>query len=209
MPRNYVNQDKIDLDFNHLNNVEQNRSKYLEISDSEALDIARQAKLSFPPAYRLVRVETGDESFQLALLSDHTSEVVYYIKCIVFPDIHLNAKPVTQVLLWRTSVVSHRRVTSGVAEDIFRNYLLEHYNIIASDSCQTREGRDFWVRQLGYAIEYGEHVYRFDRLNCDLVEITDHAVIRDNRCDLWGDAEEYEDILALISKDPLPRNCTS
>lgn len=205
MPRNYVNQDKIDLDFNQLNNVESNKSKYDEISSSEISDVARKAKLSFPPMYRLVRVDDAEDSFQLALLSDSTSEVVYYIKCVVVPDLHLNAKPVTQVLLWRTSVVSHRRITTGVAEDIFRNYLLETYNIIASDSCQTREGRDFWVRQLGYAIEYGEYVYRFDRMSCDLVEISDHAKIRDNSCDLWGDSEVYENVLAVISKDPLPK----
>jgi len=81
--------------------------------------------------------------------------------------------------------------------------LLASYHIIASDSCQTREGRDFWVRQLGYAIEFGEYVYRFDRITCHLKEILDHATVRDNSCDLWGDAEEYENILAIISQDAL------
>lgn len=206
MPRNYLAQEKIDLDVNQLNNAEHNKSKYEEISSSEVSDVARLAKISFPPTYRLVRVESNEGSFQLALLSDSTSEVVYYIDCVVIPDLHLNAKTVTQVLPWLTSVLSHRKVTSGVAEDIFRNYLLESYNIIASDGCQTREGRDFWVRQLGYAIEYGEYVYRFNRLTCELVEITDHAKVRDNSCDLWGSSEDYENILAVISKDELPKN---
>lgn len=205
MPRNYVNQEKIDLDFGWLNNTEQNKAKYGEISSQEVSDVARKAKISFPPTYRLVRIDEGEHAFQLALLSDSTEEIVYYIQCIVIPDVHLNTKPVTQVLLWRTSVVSHRRVTSGVAEDIFRNYLLETYNIIASDNCQTREGRDFWVRQLGYALEFGECVYRFNRITCELKEINDHSTIRDNSCDLWGDGEDYENILAVISKDPLPK----
>lgn len=205
MPRNYVNRQKIDMEFYCLNNKEQNKAKYQELSNSMFSDISRQAKMSFPPTYRLIRVEISDDAFQLALLSDSTAEVVYYIKCIIISDIFLNAKPITQVLLWRTSVVSHRKVTSGVAEEVFRNYLLEHYNIVASDNSHTLEGRDFWVRQLGYALEYDEYVYRFNVITCELAEITDHAVIRDNSCDLWGDSEDYENILALISKDSLPK----
>lgn len=204
MPRNYVNQNKIDLDFNELNNTEHNKAKYQSLSNSDCVDIARQAKISFPNGYRLVRVNTDSERFKIALLSDNTSEVVYYIDCLVRQDVHLNAKPVTQVFLWRTTVVSHRKVTSGVADELFRNYLLDQYNIIASDGYHTLEGRDFWVRQLGYALEYGEYVYRFNYMTCDLTAITDHAVIRDNSCDLWGDSEDYECILAVISKDPLP-----
>lgn len=204
MPRNYIDQNKIDLDFNFLNKTTENKSKYRELASAESSDIACQAKIILPPTYHFVRVDTDEHNFQLALLSDTTEEVVYYIKCIIFDDIHLNAKPVTQVLLWRTSVLSHRKITLGIAEDIFQNYLLDKYNIIASDSCQTREGRDFWVRQLGYAMALGEHVYRFNRLTCELKEILDHEVIRDNSADLWGNAPEYENILALISKDPLP-----
>jgi hypothetical protein len=203
MPRNYNNQKKIDLDFSWLNNTAQNTSKYIEISSSNISNIARQAKFSFPLSYRLVRLNSDEDHFELALLSDSTKELVYYIQCVVIPDVYLNAKPVTQVLLWRTTVVSHQNVTTGFARDVFRHYLLESYNIIASDGCQTREGRDFWVRQLGYAIEFGEYVYKFNRVTCDLKKITDHATIRDNSCDLWGDSEEYENILAIISKELL------
>ena len=140
MPRNCVNQNKIDLDFNELNNTEHNKAKYQSLSNSDCVDIARLAKMSFPNGYRLVRVDTDSEHFNIALLSDHTSEVVYYIDCLVRQDVHLNAKPVTQVF---TTVVSHRKVTSGVADEVFRNYLLNQYNIIASDGYHTLEGRDF------------------------------------------------------------------
>lgn len=204
MPRTYLNQSKIDLDFNELNNVEKNKLKYLSISSSECFDIAAQVKIILPAGYRLVRTEKNHQEFQIVLLSDITSEVVYYIDCLIMNDIHLNAKPVTQVLLWRTSVVSHRKITSGITDEIFRNYLLNNYTIVASDGYHTLEGRDFWVRQLGYALEYGEHVYRYNQLKCELIKITDHAVIRDNSCDLWGDDDEYANILAVISKDELP-----
>lgn len=203
MPRNYTDQSKIDTDFNWLNNDVENQANYSTICNRELSEISAQAKLSLPPGYRLVLSQSDTTHFQIALLCDTSKEIVYFIKCAVWEDISFNAKPVTQILLWRTSVVSHRKVTSGIAESIFRDYLLKKYNIVASDSCQTREGRDFWVRQLGYALEFGEYVYRFDRLSCELVQLNDHGKIRDNSCDLWGDGAAYENILAVISIDQL------
>lgn len=203
MPRNSTDQAKIDADFGWLSNDIENRAKYTEICRAELVEIAGRAKVSLPPGYRLVRHTLNTTKFQIALLCDTSDEIVYFINCAVWQDITLNAKPVTQILLWRTNVVTHRRVTSGITEDIFRHYLLEQYHIIASDSCQTKEGRDFWVRQMGYALAFGEYVYRFDRINCELLQITDHAKIRDNSCDLWGDDLAYENILAVIAQDKI------
>ncbi|WP_413113403.1 hypothetical protein [Thaumasiovibrio sp. DFM-14] len=205
MPRNYNDQTKITVDFGWLDNIQENTAKFSELKTAgfDASSIASKAKIILAPGYQMVRSDIDDMAFELALLCESTKEVVYYIKCQVWGDVYLNAKPITQVLLWRTSNVVHRRITSGLAEDIFRGYLLDEYNIVASDSCQTREGRDFWVRQLGYALQFGEFVYRFDRLNCELLQITDHATVRDNSCDLWGDEQEYENILAMISKDEI------
>lgn len=203
MPRNYNDQNKISVDFGWLDNTAENKAKYSALLELDLSDVSATAKVALPPTYRLVRADIDTESFEIALLSDSTNEIVYYIRCKLWEDVYLNNKPITQVMLWRTSNVSHRRITSGITEDVFRNYLLDEYNIIASDSCQTREGRDFWVRQLGYALQFGEYVYRYDRLACELLQISDHAVIRDNSCDLWGDEVEYENILALISKDQI------
>lgn len=203
MPRNYTDQNKIDIELGWLNVESENKAKYLLLTDSKLSDVAAKAKVALPPGYRLVRSEGKAEKFTIALLCDTTSEIVYYINCTVWEEITLNSKPVTQTILWRTNDVVHRRVTSGVTEDIFRNYLLETYNIVASDNAQTQEGRDFWIRQLGYALQYDEFVYRYDLINSNLCRILDHATIRDNSCDLWGDEEEYQGILALISKEEL------
>jgi len=203
MPRNYYDQAKISEDFGWLDNAGQNSQAYQELADQELVDVASDAKLPLTPGYRLLRSDINSDTFALVMLCDTTQEIVYFIRCQIWDDVVLNDRPVTQVLLWRTNVVSHRRVTSGIAEDIFRNYLLESYNIIASDSCQTREGRDFWVRQIGYALAFNEFVYRYHRVSCKLTPITDHAVVRDNSCDLWGDSQDYENVLAVISKDPI------
>lgn len=204
MPRNYVNQQKIDQDFGWLDNQQQNTKFYADFISRDSLeDVAQAAKITLTPGYRLVRATDDDQRFSIALLCDTTRETVYLVKCNIWEDVVLKGRPLTQVLVWRTGLVKHRRVTSGFAEDIFRNYLLDRYSIIASDSCQTREGRDFWVRQMGYALEYGEYVYRYDLLASQLQSITDPMVIVSNSCDLWGDDVRYEHILAVITKIPL------
>ncbi|OPX54319.1 hypothetical protein SAMN02745127_02978 [Oceanospirillum multiglobuliferum] len=204
MPRNYVNQSKIDHDFGWLNDQATNAESYADFTSRASLEnVARAAKMSLVPGYRLIRVVDDADHFSIVLLCDTTKEIVYFVKCHIWEDVVLNNKPLTQVMLWRTAVIKHRRVTSGFAEDLFRLYLLERYSIIASDSCQTREGRDFWVRQLGYALEFGEYIYRYDRIAGQLQAITDHAMVINNACDLWGDDARYENILAIISKDPL------
>lgn len=203
MPRNYVNQSAIDSEFGWLDSQEPNTAGYRNAIAHEMTDIAARAEKALPSGFRLVRYDETPTSFNIALLSDTAEQIVYYIKCHILPDVYLDAKPVTQVLLWRTSDVAYQSITSGLPELIFRNVLLKEYNIIASDSYQTTEGRGFWVRQLGYALQYGEYIYRYDRVACELTPITDHALIRDNRADLWGDDESYANILAIISKTEL------
>jgi len=36
------------------------------------------------------------------------------------------------------------------------------------------------------------------------MRVLDHAVVRNNSIDLWGDAPKYEYILAVIAKSELP-----
>lgn len=203
MPRNYNDQAKIDHDFGWLDDEAQNRDKYSAILKAEYEDITAEAKIMFPPTYRLVRVELEDDDFQVVLLCDSTEEIVYYIKCRVWEDVVLAEKPVTQVMLWRTKLAQHLAATQGIAANVFRNYLLEKYNVIASDSCQTREGRDFWVRQLGYALAFQEYVYRYHRIDCTLQRLEDPRKIANNAYDLWGDDEDYENVLAVISQSQI------
>jgi hypothetical protein len=47
-------------------------------------------------------------------------------------------------------------------------------------------------------------VYRYDRMSCDLLRLEALADIRANKVDLWGDEDYYQNILAVISKEPLP-----
>lgn len=202
MPRNYTLQDKIDQEFGFLINDQQNHEHYISIiSNSDREKINAKVGIVLPVNYELARIELDDDGFALVLLDHSTKRIAYYVKAQVWQDIVLNEMPVTQVLLWRTNDVIHHAVTTGLANAVFFGYLLEKYNVVASDSHQTIEGRDFWIRQTGFALAYGLNVYRYHRIECELCKIVDHATIRDNSCDLWGDSEDYMNILAIISKE--------
>ena len=72
-----------------------------------------------------------------------TGTVVYYNRVMIVGYIDLNARPVTQCLLWRTYDFKHGKVLQGVAGDVFFNYLLDQYQVIMSDNCQTGNGQQF------------------------------------------------------------------
>ena len=205
MPRQYNAVSPVDGEFNFLNNVEKNTDTYFEVLDMAVGCLNTTAKLRVPSTMRLLQTEEVDGKFVIALVCDSAEQVLYYIKCNVVKDTCLPSESVTQVLLWRTQDIDYQQVTSGLADKVFLNVLLKEYNIVASDANQTTQGRDFWVRMLGTVMREGYSVYRYDSWasECTYVQLKDHADIRDNSVDLWGDGEEYEHILALITKDPI------
>lgn len=202
MPRNYTVQEKIDREFSFLVHDDKNKAHYEQIINTPHTDIHKEIGVVLPSSYQVIKTDS-DDGFVIALLDHASKTIAYYVKAYVWEDIALDIKPVTQVMLWRTNDVTHESVTSGFARKVFFNYLLEHFNVVASDSHQTMEGREFWIRQTGYALAIGLHVYRYDRMTAQLQKITDHATIRDNSCDLWGDEEHYSNILVIISKHEL------
>ncbi|MCV6587499.1 MAG: hypothetical protein OIF57_00530 [Marinobacterium sp.] len=204
MPRNYTDSTKINTEFGHLDNQERNTETYTRLTAGEFQDVAAETKMVFPSGYQLIRVagNTNDD-FEVALVCDTDQSVCYYIKAKIWDDKELGGRPVTQVLLWRTSDVTHNDVTHELTKNVFFEYLLNRYNLVVSDNCQTGDGRRFWTTQMGFALKFGHRVYRYEWETGKTQEITDHAVVRDNSIDLWGDDESYEKILAVISKDPI------
>ncbi|MGM1297184.1 hypothetical protein ACS0TU_13275, partial [Enterobacter hormaechei] len=162
------------------------------------------------PGYRVVRVddrkngEIPQAHFELALINDLTEEVVYYNRVIIQPDSYLNCRPVTQILVWRTQKPKHRAVLHDFAGIIFMNYLLERYDIIVSDRNQTHEGMSFWQARMYDALEIGLHLYAYDMITCELIEMHDEIELEKGETWLWGDADNFQNRLAIISKYNLP-----
>ena len=203
MPRNYTNTADIDKDFMFLNRSSDNTEAYNEMVSGEHYDISDSLGVHIPLGNSLFKIPKSGDSFKLVLVNHDDEKVIYYIDCSVMEDLCVDDKKATQVMLWRTAEVKYRQITSGFAETVFTNILLNEYNIVASDLHQTAQGRDFWIRQLGYAISENYYVYRYDFITCDMIRITDHEKVRTNELDLWGDAEEYQYVLALISNNKL------
>lgn len=203
MRRNHLNQSRAEQDFAWLNLPDRNAERYAADAFRDDLeDVARAARMTLVPGYRLVRVEEEASDFVIVLLCDSTQEIAYSIHCDLWEGVVLNGKPLLEVRVWRTGLVKHHRITSGLAEAVFRLYLLERYRMIASACTQIFAGREFWIRQLGHALAYGGQVYRYNPLDGQLLAITDHSDIVSNACDLWGDATG-ETVLAIFSQDVL------
>ncbi|CDG16504.1 hypothetical protein [Xenorhabdus doucetiae] len=209
MPKRLVIPEKINEVFAHLNESSDNRTLYASLMDGE--DIAIHIKgLSLAPGYRMVRVDNRladkitQSHFELALINDISKEVAYYNRVVIQPDIELNCRPVTQILVWRIRTPQHRAVLRDLAGKVFFDYLLEHYSVIVSDMNQTNDGMAFWQDRMYDALVYHLHVYAYDMITCELRKIlTQDDVSRQERW-LWGDPEHHQNRLAIISKNELP-----
>ncbi|HBT4785508.1 TPA: hypothetical protein MB364_000808 [Klebsiella variicola subsp. variicola] len=209
MPQKLINPAKVTEVFVHLNETPDNHALYSELARAE--DVAHDVPgVSLPPGYRIVRMENRladsipQTHFELALLNDLVEEVAYYNRVIFQPDRFLNCRPVTQILVWRTLKPKHRAVVQNFARLIFMEYLLPRYDVIVSDQNQTREGLSFWLSRMYDALELGLHLYAYDMLSCELRPLTTERELELGETWLWGDAEHYQNRLAIISRSPLP-----
>ncbi|WP_445374555.1 hypothetical protein ACSLVK_21710 [Photorhabdus tasmaniensis] len=209
MPTRLVDPRKVNAVFAHLNESSDNHTLYIALS--KGIDITDQINgLALAPGYRMVRVDGrfGDRinqsHFELALLNDVSQEVVYYNRVIIQPDVVLNCRPVTQILVWRILKREHRTILHELAGQVFFGYLLESYNVIVSDMNQTHDGISFWQARMYDALAYKMHVYAYDMITCELHKILSDEEIASKESWLWGDPEHYQNRLAIISKNELP-----
>ncbi|KAB7676579.1 hypothetical protein [Plesiomonas shigelloides] len=209
MPQRLQDITKVTEIFGHLNETPDNHALYSDMVGGR--EIAHEVKdVVLPPGYRIVRVDNRkkevipQEHFELALINDVTSEVVYYNRVIIQPDSFLKCRPVTQILVWRTQKPKHRAILHNFAGIIFMKYLLERYDVIVSDRNQTYEGMSFWQARMYDALELGLHLYAYDMITCELRELKNETELEQGNTWLWGDAEHFQDRLAIISKHKLP-----
>jgi|GEM_PF-685844 len=209
MPRLLVKTSDIREAFAHLMRTADNAALYAALTGAERVaDISAEAKCVVAPGYRLIRVDhrkrpNGDE-FEIALVNDVESSVVYYNKVMISIITDLNCRPATQNLVWRSSNAQHSAVLRDVAQKVFFNYILEKYDVILSDNQQTGEGKFFWQRQMSSALAFGMHVYYYQMMNAQLQPIPDQEALNDLEDQLWSEEEDQQYHLALISKVALP-----
>ncbi|MBS9434161.1 hypothetical protein [Photorhabdus hainanensis] len=204
-----INPEKINEVFAHLNGSSDNHSLYTALMDG--VDITDQIKgLLLSPGYRMVRIDgrfgnrISQSHFELALVNNVSKEVAYYNRVVIQPDVVLNCRPVTQILVWRIRTPQHRAVLHDLSDKVFFDYLLEHYNVIVSDMNQTHDGISFWQARMYDALAYNMHVYAYDMTTCELRKILTQNDVSRQESWLWGDSEHRQNRLAIISKSELP-----
>ncbi|TDB44107.1 hypothetical protein [Photorhabdus luminescens] len=209
MPKRLVNPEKINEVFAHLNENSDNHTLYIALS--KGIDITDQINgLALAPGYRMVRVDgrlsdrISQSHFELALLNDVSKEVAYYNRVVIQPDVVLNCRPVTQILVWRIRTPQHRAALRDLAGKVFFDYLIDQYNVIVSDMNQTTDGMAFWQDRMYDALAYNMHVYAYDMITCELRKILTQNDVSRQESWLWGDPEHHQNRLAIISKNELP-----
>lgn len=200
MPANYLEKATIQEEFDFLDDEESNTKFYEELVNKQGIRIEPLVKMTPIITYSLWRYPLEGENFMVVMRCDYTKQVVYFIKCKVWEDLCLSNKPVTQVLLWRTRDIVYMNATHRLASKVFFDYLLPKYHLIASDSYQTVFGRYFWLSQISEALTIGHKVYRYDRISGDKKRISSFNDVRCNKYDLWGDEDEYANVLVLIGE---------
>ncbi|MBJ3779349.1 hypothetical protein JFY47_02250 [Enterobacter asburiae] len=207
MPKNLIHIDKIAADFSHLVEADRNHALYLSLVGG--VEVAHDVReLVLPPGYKLVRVDrrldVPQEHFELALLNEVTEEVVYYNRVVTHNDRALNCRPVSQVLVWRTRKPQHNVVLAGIPAKLFFGYLIERYDVVVSDVNQTNEGMSFWLARMYEALGYGLNVYAYDVMSGELKTIGAEDDVGKYQMWLWGDVDNYQHRLAIISRLELP-----
>ncbi|RAW93953.1 MULTISPECIES: hypothetical protein [unclassified Photorhabdus] len=209
MPKRLVNPEKVNEVFVHLNESSDNHALYAALMNGS--DMTSQINgLTLVPGYRMVRVDgrLGDKisqsHFELALINDVSKEVAYYNRVVIQPDVVLNCRPVTQILVWRIRTPQHRAALRDLAGRVFFDYLIEWYNVIVSDMNQTTDGMAFWQDRMYDALTYNMYVYAYDMITCELRKILTQDDVSRQEMWLWGDPEHYQNRLAIISKNELP-----
>lgn len=214
MPRLLSNVAEAAREFAHLDERERNSALYASLAAAPTpQDLSGLVTHPVPPGYRLLRIDgrlppSELDRFEIVLLCDADKSVAYYNRVIIQSHIDLRCRPATQSLVWRTAKYQHGQVLRDLASRVFFDYILSRYDVIMSDSQQTIEGHQFWRRKLSEALARQLHVYHFRFMTGQLAGIPDEAALEQACSELWGETEQHEDYLAIISRHELPKDLT-
>jgi hypothetical protein len=199
LPKYYTNALKLDKEFKELDSKHLNSLLCVSLQNhtSSVVNVGE----TFPPVYTLRRFELTADTFVVALIYEPVDEIVYYVKVQQWEDISFKSKPVTQVLVWRTTNIDHEIIVFGLPEKVFMNYLLLNYNIVISDTNQTIQGAYFWIRMISKLFQTGVNIYQYDLITGIYFRIDDIVKLRNNEYDTWGDSDEYQHRLLVLKRD--------
>ena len=192
-------------EFKQLVNTESNKVIYRQLTKCDHQPV-KILGLNVPQGFELIRVDErkNNGDFEIALLDHANGLVAYYNEVTVNLDVVLNAKPVSQVCVWRSSKTNHRRAVSGIAKEIFLNYLLKDYSIVVSDNHQTMQGFAFWQDRIAEALDAELYVYAYEQLSGILNRVANESEFEQLIDHIWSHEDDAVNRLMVISGEPLP-----
>jgi len=142
-----------DADFNgKLNEIDRNTSHTADFI-TKGIEGFHLSGFVVPYGYRLVKAKT-DHHYRL--ITDSPLPVTAYaVKLVHHDHIVHGHKSCTQVMVWRSVRPEHRRAIADLPS-LFFAHLVEHYNIVISDSQHTESGRRFWETRIIEALSSPE-----------------------------------------------------
>lgn len=196
--------------FQHLENAEENTSLYAELSRHPFIeDVSGFVSVPVPPGFKLIRINARfEDCFEIALMSESESKIVYYNKVNILKDVALfqtsDLRRATQVLVWRSADYEYSSVLSDLPKSVFFDYLLKCYYVVVSDSQQTVDGSRFWGYCLTRALATNLYVYHYNFMHGILSPISTKAQLDTYKSTMWGALPHHEEQLAVISAIQLP-----
>ncbi|MET4759553.1 hypothetical protein [Endozoicomonas sp. NE40] len=190
--------------FEHLYDPEQNHEEYQRINALTGENLLSHVAFKLTSQHhelKLVRAPECQYELLIALL-DHESETILYSNTIdkVELDIPNDGRPVRQIMIWRDIETNAGDDSHGLVETVFFDFLIEQYNIVVSDSEQTREGRRMWRKLISMAISKGLEAGRIDQTKHSYDLIRNRSELNEAAKWLWGEDDIHRDRLAVIMK---------
>lgn len=191
--------------FAHLSDPDQNREEFDRLEQFDSRDLSAEIGLTMPEGYELRIIEHFNEHTELEIFVLNRAEKrVAFFNRVEKTDITLDRinpnKPVKQSMIWRQIRGDDAKATRDITEAVFFKKLVQEYNIVVSDSEQTRDGKRMWESLLYTAMKNPKFVAAVgDAKNGNVSFIRDEKSLATQEKWLWGQCEFHRDRLGVIA----------
>jgi hypothetical protein len=190
--------------FARLSDPDQNQDEYARLMQNKSVELGTSLGIDLPENYELRMIEHRNKRMELEIfVLNHATKRVALFNRIEKTDIHLDGisdKPVKQAMIWRQNRRADNVATRDVVEAVFFGKLVQEYNIVVSDSEQTRNGKRMWERLLDIAM-YTDGLMAAvgDASNGKISQILNEKEMAAQEKWLWGQMDFHRERLAVIA----------
>jgi hypothetical protein len=192
--------------FEHFAESELNGEEYIRLSKIQGHDLSASIEFTLQDGYELRIVEQPNDGTELLIfMLNHITQRVAYYNCVERIDLHLDTisedKPISQVMIWRAIRGEDAKASHNLVQAIFFKKLINNYNIVVSDTEQTRDGSRMWESLLFDAMESPDHIAATaDTKSLHVNIIHNEKQLNSQVKWLWGQQDFHRNRLGVIAK---------